>query len=225
VNLSLEVSELLLRRLKAFAAAENKSVDHVASECLDTFLNTPKVRRTILKARKTAHQKAPSLSDLGWLEGYSGQTVDELLLLDRTERPVILINAVAQAIEGKLKTQGLGKRTGVERVILAVDTLNREVNNGGYHQFFINSSRNVTPAIVDDLERIGCRRIANITQRALDALGLHKVTVAGIEEAMKRVDRMRDRKLSRCDNAFWRAPELTKRLYEYIKRNRNGIVV
>jgi hypothetical protein len=138
---------------------------------------------------------------------------------------VVLINAVTQAIQEKLKMHGLGRRTGVERVILAVHTLNSEVNNGGYHQFFINSSRNVAPAIVDDLERIGCRRIANITQRALDALGLPKVTVAAIEEAIKRVDPMRDRKLSRCDNAFWRAPELTMRLYEYIKRNRNGIVV
>ena len=224
IPLTLEVPEIISRRLTAFADADGRSADQVAAECIASFLSGPRIRRAILKARKTAGEKE-SLADLGWLDGYAGQNIDELLLLDGLEKPERLIIAVAEGIEEKLKTHGISKRTGVERVILAVLRFQGEVDNGGYHQFFTNPSREVAPVIVEDLERIGCKRIANITRKALEALRLPKQTVQAIEQAMKVIDPFRDKKLSRCDNAFWKTTELTKRLYKYIKSNRNGILI
>ena len=71
--------------------------------------------------------------------------------------------------------------------------MNREVDNGGYDQFFRNSSRRFAPAIVSDLVRIHCTELADITQQALDALELPKVNVAEIEAAMARKSIERDR--------------------------------
>jgi hypothetical protein len=99
----------------------------------------------------------------------------------------------------------------------------REVNNGGYKQFFRNSSRRCAPAMVSDLVRIGCTEIADITQQALDSLGLPKVGAAEIEAAMAREDVERDRAIERCDIAFYERTELSERLFAYVKAHPDGI--
>jgi hypothetical protein len=60
-----------------------------------------------------------------------------------------------------------------ERTVLAVRALDREVNNGGYYQFFCNSSKQFAPEIVQSLF---CRRTARITQRAISAVGADPLT-------------------------------------------------
>jgi hypothetical protein len=133
--------------------------------------------------------------------------------------------ALEQAIQEKLKGSGAVKMTGVERLVLSVMGLSREVNNGGYDQFFRNSSRRFAPAIVDDLVRIGCPEIADITQQALDALDLPKLSVAEIEAAMARESVQRDRALKRCDIAFYERGELSERLFAYVKAHQAGITI
>jgi hypothetical protein len=108
-------------------------------------------------------------------------------------------------------------------MVLALMALRREVNNGGYDQFFRNSSRQFAPAVVDDLERIGCRRISKITQMALDALSLPELSVPAIEAAMMLPSAERDRALSRCDNLFCETTDLRGRLFAYIKKHQDGI--
>jgi hypothetical protein len=39
---------------------------------------------------------------------------------------------------------------------MAVESLEREVNNGGYDQFFVNAAE-YTPVIADSLSAIGCQ--------------------------------------------------------------------
>ena len=86
-----------------------------------------------------------------WLDGYSGQSVEQLLSLEGKSRTDSLVLAFEQAISQRAEgadNQGL---TNTEHVVLAVEALEREVNNGGYHQFFTNSSREFAPTIVDSL--------------------------------------------------------------------------
>ncbi len=59
-----------------------------------------------------------------------------------------------------------------ERIVFAVEALEREVNNGGYCQFFGNSSREFAPSIADALLRIGCPGTARITRKAIEAVGV-----------------------------------------------------
>src|SRR5882762_6618784 len=87
-TLTIKVPELLARRMEALAAAQSKSVEQLALECFDSFTGDFRSRRAILKARHSAAKTgngSVSLADLGWLDGYAGQTVDELLLFERNE--------------------------------------------------------------------------------------------------------------------------------------------
>jgi hypothetical protein len=105
-------------------------------------------------------------------------------LFEGTEGAYTILSALEQAVRAKLVTSGQLKITGSERMLLSVMALLREVNNGGYDQFFRNSSRQYAPAIVRDLTGIGCSEVADITQQALDSLNLANLTVAAIEVAM-----------------------------------------
>jgi hypothetical protein len=193
---------------------------------VESFAGPHASRRAIVKAwRKTASipGRVYLLADLGWVESYSGQAVDEILSFQGTEGVQSLLFIVEQAIQEKVKLSGPLKMTGLERMVLSVMALSREVGNGGYKQFFRNYSRRFGPAIVDDLVRIGCTEIADITQRPLDALDLLKLNVAEIEAAMARENVQRNRALKRCDIAFYERGELSERLFAYVKAHQAGI--
>ena len=112
------------------------------------------------------------MPDLKWLDGYSGQSVDELIALEGEYRIDALVVAFDQALDQKAAANGDDSLSAEERVIVAIVALESEVNNGGYLQFFQNSSREFAPIIVQALERIGCARTAAITRKAIDALHL-----------------------------------------------------
>ena len=109
---------------------------------------------------------------LKWLEGYSGESTEQLLSLEGKYRTDSLVLAFEEGINQKAEREGTRSLTIEERIVLAVEALEREVNNGGYDQFFVNSSREFTPIMVGALKRIGCNKTASITQKAIEALGL-----------------------------------------------------
>jgi predicted transcriptional regulator len=226
--LTLEIPDLVARRLEALANLSGQSVEELAAAALDDFAGCLKSRRAILKAWRASAQvpgTGYALADLGWLNGYVGQSVDELLLFEGTDGTIQILGALEQAVRAKNEATGSLKITGVERLLLAVMALWSEVNNGGYKQFFYNSSRRFAPAIVGDLVRIGCMQAADITQRALDALKLSKVNVAAIELAMSAEDKERDRALNRCDIEFQERTDIPERLFAYIKAHQNAIQI
>src|SRR5260370_27250679 len=110
-------------------------------------------------------------SNLEWLNGYSDQTVEQLLSLEGKCRLDSLVLAFEQAISQKETRSGTSALTDEESIVLAVEALEREVNNGGYEQFFANSSREDAAPIVGSLLRIGCEKTANLTRKAITALG------------------------------------------------------
>jgi hypothetical protein len=225
-TMTIEVPGAISRRFEVLAATSGKTVQHVVREALDAFASSSKSRRAIAKELRSPENLARSgysMADLGWLEGYKGQTVDELLLFESTEGVVQILIALEAAIRARVEAEGPLKMTGVERMLLATMAFHGEVNNGGYKQFFTNSSRRYAPAMPDDLFRIGCPEIADITQRALDALQLPKQNVAAIEAAMSEPNQERDRALNRCDIEFYERNELLDRLFAYVKANQNGI--
>jgi histone H3/H4 len=151
---------------------------------------------------------------------YSGETTDELLGYPAQEQCDLLVRAFEEGLQRKISRSGERGLSKEERTVLAVRALDREVNNGGYDQFFRNSSKKFAAEIVQSLTRIGCRRTAKITQRAITALHSGRVTVSRIEAAMRQPKEERDRELERCDQSFYRAPQgISRRLYAFIKAN------
>jgi len=160
-------------------------------------------------------------SNLLWLDGYSGQTVEELLALAERYRVDSLVLAFEQAIGQKLVREGRQGLSEEERVVLAVEALEREVNNGGYEQFLMNSSQEFTPIIGDSLERIGCRKTATITQTALEAFPHRRGEDIGNNTA----DDQRLRKqLSQCDDLYYKMGEaIAEGLFAFIENNKANI--
>lgn len=142
------------------------------------------------------------MAELEWLDGYSGQTVDELIALKGRYRTDSIVLAFEQAIDQKAARLGDEALTTTELTVLAVEALEREVNNGGYHQFFVNTME-YAPVIVDSLRRIGCPKTAAITRAAINALELPELTVAAIEEVIYAGDERRDQVLGECDDRFF----------------------
>lgn len=161
---------------------------------------------------------------LPFLVDYSGQTIDELVALEGVYRIDSLPLAVEQALYKKLGyTPGLALLTEAELTVLAVESLEREVNNGGYHQFFVNTPE-YAPHIVDALRRINCNAAADITRRAIDTLDLPALNVDEIENIIYDDDDARDAALDALDQEFYEYPDpISERLFEYIKANKDEI--
>jgi len=79
------------------------------------------------------------MPDLEWLD-YAGQTTAELLALEGAYRIDSLVVAFETAIQQKLYREDAPEGSNEECIVLAVEVLEREVNNGGFDQFFRNSS-------------------------------------------------------------------------------------
>lgn len=99
-----------------------------------------------------------------FLDSYEGQPTAELIALKDTYRIDSLVLAFEQAIQAKPES-GLSQ---TERFVLAIEAMEREVNNGGWGQFFFNTNNEYDAILVEALEVIGCHETAAIAGEALD---------------------------------------------------------
>jgi hypothetical protein len=154
---------------------------------------------------------------------YKGQTTPEILACKGTHGLSSLLLAFEWGIEAKIRASNGERPTDAEITILAVQALSREVNNGGFHQFFWNSSRQYAPVVVDTLKRIGCEEAAAITQRAIAALNPDDLTVEAVSRAILPESKERDALFTLCDKDFYRLPDLGVELFAYIETQRDEI--
>lgn len=160
------------------------------------------------------------MPELQWLDGYNGQTVDELVALEGKYRTDSLVLAFEQAMDQKAARVGDAKLTDEERVILAIEALEREVNNGGYGQFFVNSSREYAPIVVGALRRIGCPTTAEITQKAATIVQRMPITDEEIDNGTWGENDDRQEVLGECDTLYFERPEnIEESLFAFIKAN------
>jgi len=156
-----------------------------------------------------------------FLESYGGQTVDGLIALESGYRLDSLVLAFEQALYRKREKHPLSQ---AELDILAVESMEREVNNGGYHQFFLNTSEfgSILPAA---LQRIGCPVAAKISSDALAYLALEgDATAEAIDAALVRLGDPAVDDLQKMDQRYYNNPEpIADRLFAYIKANKAQI--
>jgi hypothetical protein len=165
------------------------------------------------------------MAKLPFLKSYSGQTAEQLLSLEGQYRIDSLVLVFEEALGKKAFRDGDTALSAEESVILAVEALEREVNNGGYGQFFKNSSQEYAPIIVPALIRIGCPKTAEITQRAIESLHLSDLSVEAIE-AVAAANEMNGDVLNDCDNSYFGAGEdIASQLFEFIKKNKDAILL
>lgn len=164
------------------------------------------------------------MPELEWFEGYSGESVDQLLELEGRYRIDSVVLAFEQAMDQKASKVGSEALTREERTILAVEALEREVNNGGYSQFFVNSSNEYADAIADSLERIGCPATAEITRSALAAVAGISRPAGEVKDGLWEVNEECAVALAECDTRYFAGTEnIAQQLFNFIKANKAGI--
>jgi Domain of unknown function (DUF4375) len=162
------------------------------------------------------------MEKLPWLD-YSGQTTSELLACKNTHRIASLLCAFEWGIQAKIDPGGEEELTRDERLVLAIMALQREVNNGGYSQFFTNSSRRFVPIVVECLQRIGCARARDITTRAIAALGVQQLDPDSISDAALNAAQAINKKLDALDKEFYQIDEIEHQLFQFIEHNQHNI--
>ena len=163
------------------------------------------------------------MEELKWLDGYSGESIDELIALAATHRVDSIVLAIEQALGQRAEEVELSE---AELTVLAVEALEREVNNGGYHQFFFNTPE-FAPVVVDALRRIACHQIADISAKALSLLGLRPpLTTAQIQKAIDDDpdERLVDVLSDECDGPYYESGEpIADCLFDYVRTHRASI--
>ena len=224
---SLQVPEIVFKRLVALAEARRTKAEELVLEALQNFTGSAEARRAIRK-----HRSGAALTDLGWIDGYEGQAVDDILSFAETENAYLVLSKPADSIEQHWKKVP-GSRTGIENDIVAIMALLREVGNGGFDQFFRNSSKRWAFFVKSSLIRIGRPDAAKIVGRAVRALGRVSGTNLGLglgsvfedlDKKMSQPNPRRDGTLEECDQAYYQLKGLAESALTYARHHPNGIL-
>ena len=110
-----------------------------------------------------------------------------------------------------------------ERVFRAVWELEAEVNNGGFHQYFFNSSGQFAPFALGALRAVGASQTAGMLQRAISVIGtdVQWSNDAARQERLVALPDAAVAELDDLDRAFLGYPDnLTALLYNYVCAHR-----
>ena len=103
-----------------------------------------------------------------------GKTVAEVMKHRGSATDVELDANIGFVLLDKEERKGLQAFTQPERYVYAVEGMVREVNNGGWSQFFGNSSGALAADLVPALKAIGAAKGVAIAERALGIFGKPK---------------------------------------------------
>jgi hypothetical protein len=91
--------------------------------------------------------------------------IDQILTLKNSTEMII---ELSYGISDKIHKKGFDSLSHPERVLHHIYWLESEVNNGGFDQFFVNSSGDYALDTPSALEEIGAHHTAHLVKRAID---------------------------------------------------------
>lgn len=115
--------------------------------------------------------------------------------------------------------ENLENLSDAERVFYINMLFEEEMNNGGFDQFFYNTSGNLYEEVMECLLEAGAEKTASIYRQALSALGQHipKDRFERQELLLNLDQEMLEEKFNKCDDDFYDYEEsLVELNYEYL---------
>lgn len=128
---------------------------------------------------------------------------------------------VFDAVSEKHAASGFASLTEKEQAIYTIWWLEAEVNNGGFHQYFWNSSGDHTEIALKSLHKIGAIETASMLQRAIDVAFNGNVPASRIQrQNLLEIDEVsKIEKLGDLDSEFHMHPEeIHKMLDKYVSQ-------
>jgi len=122
----------------------------------------------------------------------------------------------------KVGKEEFARQSFPQKVFSAIWEVESEVNNGGFSQYFSNSSAESASFVVEALETIGARRTADICTRAITSAFPFVLprTTQDIRSMAKKLSVDILEKLERLDREFFGYPDnLTDLLFAYVSQH------
>jgi len=155
------------------------------------------------------------------LEKYAGQSIQDLIAMRETHRTESLVKAVEQGLILKPENE----LSEPEKVVLVIQSMLREVDNGGYMSFFLNSSLEFSEGVVLALEQIGCPKLAGISRDAIKVLKLpDRFGPKDVDRAVSSLSDQSKEELKVCDSRYKATEEYVGlQLFAFIEKNHQEI--
>ena len=159
-----------------------------------------------------------------WFENADGLTVGEIVELESQYRIDSLVCAMEARIMNKVYNDM--EPTDEEVVVLAIEAMEREVNNGGFAQFFSNDSWSYIPCLVECLVDIGAIKTKAIAEEAVSVLGISPMSEStDPDEYYEKLQEIVEdeevaEKLEQFDSAYYETGEdIAGLLFSFVKAN------
>jgi hypothetical protein len=147
-------------------------------------------------------------------------TIDEVLAKDD---PTDFSIALSNLVFARWDRDGFAALTPEEQVAYCVDALEREVNNGGFDQFFWNTSGNTAHETLAALKAIGAPKAAAMLEEAIALFPGGRVVPdrEARERVLEEMGEAPREKWFALDGSFYEYPDdLTALMRAYVEKNR-----
>jgi len=111
-----------------------------------------------------------------------------------------------------------------QRTFLFVENLEREINNGGFNQFYFNSSGDFSQETQNALFEIGANKTAEIIKRANSEFknGIVPKNRNERQNQLEVIEEKAEENWNKCDSEFYKYPDnLTELLLAFVIKNKS----
>lgn len=111
-----------------------------------------------------------------------------------------------------------------QKTVIFVGNLEREINNGGFHQFFFNSSGHFTHETVEALKAIKAFKTAGIVTKSISVWSNQAVPKDRLkrQDILEQIEERAEPIWNECDQEFYKyEDDILALLLDYVKSNKS----
>ncbi|MBI9058550.1 MAG: DMP19 family protein [Labilibaculum sp.] len=147
--------------------------------------------------------------------------LDKILKLDDETSIVIAIDDYLN--EKSEYCEKIEKLNESQKTFIIIENLEREINNGGFNQFYFNSSGDFSHETVDALIEIGAIKTADIVKKSNSQFPENRVTTNRDErqEILEQIEDTANKIWETCDEDFYKYEDnIAVLLIDFVKANK-----
>jgi hypothetical protein len=147
--------------------------------------------------------------------------IDNALSLKGDTNIIIAINEIVWKKSNNL--ENIDNLTKPEKTFLYVEILEAEINNGGFDQFFYNSSGDYAYEALQSLNEVGAKKTANLISEAYKMFPKNPIPkqVESRQILLEKVSKETSEKWNELEDMFYKQDEnIQKLLLEYVRKNK-----
>lgn len=147
--------------------------------------------------------------------------IDKILIIEDETTAIIELDSKLNEISNY--GEEIEKLTESQKIVLFVENLEREINNGGFNQFFFNSSGDFTHETVAALKTIKAFKTADIVTKSISVWPNQDVPKdrARRQDILEQIESQGNPIWNECDEEFYKYQDnIVTLLLDYVKSNK-----